>query len=152
MVHVHWDGTDIAMPAGDFIMLNYRFLPLLLLYSALSQAGVGSSSATTSNVHVALQDQKIEAQLIVNNFLQQLDEGEISLFGAALSRDMLSPVKVSREYQFDNDNTTIMIYSRLTQPMPMPEAEQYTVVGISVFMNQWGRIDQIKAHVQGDKP
>ena len=128
-----------------------RFLTVflaLIFYGGFSYAGTSSVTSGAQNIKTSNYNKKVEARMIVSDFLERVDGGEISLFGEPLSRDMLDPVKVAHEYEIASDGMIIMIYSQLTQPLPMPQADQYSVVGISVFLDPLGEINQIKAHVK----
>lgn len=126
-------------------MKTLTFVLFSLLFCSSSFAAMQTASLRSPEGNYA---KKVESREIISNFMQAVDDGEISVFGEILSRDMIVPIRISHEYEISKNKVSIQIYSKLAEPIVVPENNQFSIMAISVFINPHGEIDLIKAHVK----
>lgn len=93
------------------------------------------------------EQQKISSHLLVNLFLDKLDQNELVLFEQAVSRNDLKPHQVSFVYNIIDDSLIIRLCFKLQKKILVPKFENYSVGEIVVETDKDGNVMQIKSHV-----
>lgn len=95
-----------------------------------------------------VENQRIESRMIMNLFLDSVDEGKVKIFDKILTRENLQPVSVSHKYQLLEDKLVIHIECKLVPPMPLPNMPQYKVDVLTVETDEFGNIIQLVSRVR----
>ena len=91
--------------------------------------------------------QKINSHLIVNFFLDNVDQGKIDIFGHVLKRSDIEQKHVAYIHSLVDDSVEVSIHLKMTIKIPVPNFEQYYVNAISVDIDEHGKINKIRTHV-----
>ena len=83
---------------------------------------------------------------VFNIFLLAVDRGQLQLFEASLSRDMVMPVRVEYVYTAELPYPMVKVYSELKKPMPIPSMPEASIIGVSGVMDLSGNIIETTAH------
>ena len=83
---------------------------------------------------------------VVRQYLQAVDRGEPAVFGPALDRTMIVPVRVEYVYALSSRTTRIQVYSNLKQPLTVPGQTGCQILGVNAVMEE-GHITEIESHV-----
>ena len=86
----------------------------------------------------------------LTRFLNAVDRGELTIYGQVIDQSMLQPRHVDYEYRFDTMTMSVKIYAKLMHPISVPELEQMRIIGVSVFLNLEGEIENVLVHVEAD--
>ena len=119
----------------------------ILLPTLALALNLGFSPVASAKSQDFVGQQKLTSHLIVNMFLQHLDNSDLSLLGQSINSDNLLPQRVSFNYQIQNDKLNVDIYNVLVSPLPVPEQADLFISGITVTVDDNGVIEDVKAHV-----
>lgn len=119
---------------GRYIFLVY-FLASLVSVSLVSQAGAEEVAGFCG--------QKMLSHLMVDMFLQKVDQGEVFVFEHKLSRADLQPCKVAYIHDTADDSLSIHLYFKLKKKILFPDSEDLYVKGITVMTDEDGTITRI---------
>lgn len=114
--------------------------------------GLGSALQPSYAEHMldrqsASENQRIESRILVNLFLDSVDEGQLELFGQTLTRADLKPVSVSHKYLLEEDKLIVNIECDLLKPVPVPQMPELTVQSLTVVTDDYGNIIQLISRI-----
>ena len=95
-----------------------------------------------------LDQQKINSHLIANMFMENVDEGRISIFGHVLKRAELEQQNVAYIHNFKDNSVSICIRIKIKERFSVPNFENYYVEAISVDVDEGGKIEQVRSHIK----
>ena len=95
-----------------------------------------------------LDQQKINSHLIANMFMENVDQGRISIFGHVLKRAELEQQNVAYIHNFKDNSVSICIRIKIKERFPVPNFENYYVEAISVDVDEVGKIEQVRSHIK----
>jgi hypothetical protein len=134
--------TREASPVcGEAVFFLFNCATALLLFLASSTAIVKAESTDL------FEQQKLTSHLLINLFLDKLDEDEIVIFEHALSRLDLKPQNVAYVHKLDDDSFLVRLCFKLQKKILVPKFEQFYVDGITVETDQNGGIIKVTTHV-----
>lgn len=86
---------------------------------------------------------------VVHIFMEAVKRGELIVFDYVLTPDMIVPEQVDYSYRLDTPATPVInVYSRLANPLVLPEAGGFDIHGVSAMLDTAGHIIETRAHVQ----
>ena len=88
-----------------------------------------------------------EPHEVVDIFLKAVSRGELIVFDRKLDKSMITPVRVEHVYDINSAVSSVIVYSELKQPMPVPIEENCSVRGVSATLDAGGHIIEVKAHI-----
>lgn len=88
-----------------------------------------------------------EPHEVVDIFLKAVSRGELIVFDRKLDKSMITPVRVEHVYDINSAISSVIVYSELMQPMPVPIQENCSVRGVSATLDAGGHIIEVKAHI-----
>jgi len=83
---------------------------------------------------------------IVDDFTRAVDRGELLIYRRPLERSAIIPVRVEYVYDLRTLLPTIKVYSRLRQPIPVPDDPDYEIREVSALLSD-GAITETEIHV-----
>lgn len=87
---------------------------------------------------------------VVNIYLKAVSRGELIVFDQKLDESMITPVRVEHVYDINSAISSVIVYSELKQPIPVPIQENCSVRGVSATLDSDGHIIEIKVHIWSD--
>ena len=116
---------------------------IILLYLLASLAFVSSIPKAKSEEVDVFCDQKMLSHLMVDMFLEKVDQGEVLVFEQKLSRSDLQPCKVAYIHDTSDNSFTIHLYFKLNKEILMPGKKDLYIDGITVITDENGSITRI---------
>ena len=95
-----------------------------------------------------LDQQKINSHLIADIFMNNVDQGRISIFGHVLQRAELEQHNVAYIHDLKDDSVSICIRFKVKEKLPVPNFENYYVEAISVDVDTDGKVEQVRSHIK----
>ena len=87
---------------------------------------------------------------VVNIYLKAVSRGELIVFDQKLDKSMITPIRVEHVYDINSATSSVIVYSELKQPIPVPIQENCSVRGVSATLDTDGHIIEVKAHIWTD--
>lgn len=87
---------------------------------------------------------------VVDIYLKAVNRGELIVFDRKLDESMIAPVRVEHVYDINSAISSVIVYSELKQPMPVPIQENCSVRGVSATLDTDGHIIEVKVHIWTD--
>lgn len=122
---------------------NIFFLPVLLVLLLFIMWDKDSKADSS----VLYEQQKMASHLLVNMFLEKVDQGELSIFDHTLQRTDLTPHHVAFIHTLADDEMKAQLCFMLTRRIVIPDFEDFYVEKITVDMDKDGNITEISTHV-----
>lgn len=91
-----------------------------------------------------------EPHEVVDIYLKAVRRGELIVFDQKLDESMITPVRVEHVYDINSAISSVIVYSELKQPIPVPIQENCSVRGVSATLDAEGHIIEVKAHIWSD--
>ena len=91
--------------------------------------------------------QKITSHMLINLFMEKLDQNELLIFKHTLKRSDLQSHQVSYVHNIVDDSLIVRLCFKLRKIIRVPEFEEFYVDKITVETDKDGNIIQIKTHV-----
>lgn len=91
--------------------------------------------------------QKLTSHLLINIFLEKLDDNRLLLFHHSISRTDLNSHEVSYVHNIADDSIQARLHFKLKKEKPLPGFEDYFIEGIVVEMDKDGKILEVSTHV-----
>ena len=83
------------------------------------------------------------SHLMVDIFLEKVDQGEVLVLERKLSRSDLQPCKVAYIHDTSDNSFTIHIYFKLKKKILLPGSKDLFIDGITVITDEKGSITRI---------
>ena len=93
-------------------------------------------------------NQRLESRLIVNLFQDLVDKGAIQVYEQTLSSEDLIPLSVAHNYILAQDELVIHIFSKLREPVGIPQQPSMEVHAITVVLDMEGKLHSILYHAR----
>ncbi len=139
------------MPFYDkafFIKMKNKLLVLtisfLIYFSALSVISIPMVKAGEIDL---FEQQKLTSHLLINLFLEKVDQGELVIFEHILKRPDLKSHQVSYVHNIIDDSLLVRLCFKLQKQILVPKFENFYVDRITVETDRNGKIMQIATHV-----
>lgn len=116
----------------------------LIIFSAVINISISTVKAEEVDV---FEQQKLTSHLLINLFLEKLDQNELLIFNHVLNRHDLQAHQVSYVHNIVDDSLLVRLCFKLQKVILVPEFEEFYVNGITVETDKDGNIVQIKTHV-----
>jgi hypothetical protein len=97
--------------------------------------------------HAPIKPDFSEPHEVIGIYLKAVDRGELIVLDRKLKRTMLIPIRVEYVYELDSAIPRIKVYSKLKQPIPVPEQGTCKIKGVSAILDHNGRIIETEAHI-----
>lgn len=94
-----------------------------------------------------LEQQKITSHMLINLFMEKLDQNELLVFKHALKRSDLQAHQVSYVHNIADNSLIVRLCFNLQKIILVPKFEEFYVDMITVETDKDGSIIQIKTHV-----
>ena len=91
-----------------------------------------------------------EPHEVVDVYLKAVSRGELIVFDRKLDKSMITPVRVEHVYDINSAISSVIVYSELKQPIPVPIQENCSVRGVSATLDTDGHIIEVKVHIWSD--
>ena len=91
--------------------------------------------------------QKLTSHLLINLFLEKVDQSELVIFEKTLKRSDLQPHQVSYVYNIADNSLVVRLCFKLKKQILVPNFENFYVDRITVETDNNGKIMQIATHV-----
>ena len=132
----------------------YTKPPIFLIVYLITISVVSSTTLPTvkaGEVEI-FEQQKVTSHLLINLFMEKLDQDELIIFKQVLKRSDLKAHQVSFVHNIADDSFLVHLCFKLKKVVLVPEFEEFYVNGITVETDKDGNIIQIKTQVsQMDK-
>lgn len=99
---------------------------------------------------VPIKSNFFEPYEVVDIYLNAVSRGELIVFDRKLDKSMITPVRVEYIYEINSAISSVIVYSELKQPIPVPIQENCSVRGVSATLDTDGHIIEVKAHIWTD--
>lgn len=126
--------------------MNRQKYLIISILTVLVMVGVWTGANKAENINL-FEQQKIVSHMLVNMFLQKIDEEELTVFNHVVKKSDLVPHHVSYVHDLTNDELKAELCFVLTKEILVPEFEGYFVERIVVEMDKDGSIVGISTHV-----
>lgn len=93
------------------------------------------------------EQQKVTSHLLINLFMEKLDQDELIIFKQVLKRSDLKARQVSYVHNIADDSLLVHLCFKLNKVILVPEFEEFYVNSITVETDKDGNIVQIKTQV-----
>ena len=120
--------------------LTMRIILLYLLASLSSVSSIPKAKAEEVDVFC---EEKMLSHLMIDMFLEKVDQGEVLVFERKLSRSDLQPCKVAYIHDTSDGSFTIHLYFKLKKKILMPGSKDLYIGGITVITDENGTITRI---------
>ena len=126
-----------------------RNLSLILIvgFSLCGTAPTETLVPTAKAEEIQLFKQKITSHLLINLFLEKVDQGDLVIFEHPLNRSDLQSHNVSYIHNINDDTLSVNLSFKLKNKIPLPKISGYYVDEITVGIDKHGNIVDIKSHV-----
>lgn len=121
---------------------------LVLLTGFIVVLSVNSSVFAQQDSFDFLDQQRLNSNLIVNLFLENVNRGEIDIFGHVLTESDLEKRHVSYIHNLKDSSISVSIHFKLKIKINVPKFEMYYVDAVSVDLYESGEIKKIRTHVK----
>lgn len=125
-------------------------LPGVLLAALLTCAPVQAATGAAVSVPRHLIDPGVpkidDPDTLVQQYLDAVDHGELTVFGTRLERTMLVPVRVEYVYDLASRTMLIKVHAHLKTPLPVPGRSDCRILSVSATLED-GSIAEIESHV-----
>ena len=91
-----------------------------------------------------------EPHEVVDIYLKAVSRGELIVFDQKLDESMITPVRLEHVYDINSAISSVIVYSELKQPIPVPIQENCSVRGVSATLDADGHIIEVKVHIWSD--
>ena len=116
---------------------------ITLLYLLASMAVAPIIPTVMAEEAVIFDQHKIFSHLMVNMFLEKVDQGELIIYGQIISRSDLQSTKVAYIHDTNDHSNSIQLYFDLKREILIPDNESFYIGGITVEADQSGTIISI---------
>lgn len=116
----------------------------LIIFSAVFNISISTVKAEEVEV---FEQQKLTSHLLVNLFLEKLDQNELLIFNHALKRHDLQAHQVSYVHNIVDDSLLVRLCFKLQKVILVPDFKEFYVDGITVETDKDGNIIQVKTNV-----
>lgn len=121
-------------------------IALVFLLANLGFVGAVFSEIRGEGIGI-LEQQKLTSHLLINLFLEKLDEDELRIFGHVIRKPDLDSHQVSYVYNVADDSLLVRLCFRLKKKILLPNFNDFFVDVITVEMDKDGEILEITTHV-----
>lgn len=129
------------MQLGEIIAFIFLSLVIQSVYSSVYNSPGDLKQNGLSEVEF------IQPKKIMLNYYKAVDSGKLIVFGIQLEKTMLIPVHVDYIYQINDQVPRIKVYSRLKNPMRIPEQGNNFFTGVCAVLDMFGEIVETEAHI-----
>ena len=97
--------------------------------------------------HAPIKPEFSEHHEVIRTYFKAVSRGELIVLERKLEKSMLIPIRVEYVYELDSAIPRIKVYSKLKQPIPVPEQGTCKIKGVSSILDNNGRIIETEAHI-----
>jgi hypothetical protein len=119
--------------------LSFLLVFSLLFFHSMATAETGDADF--------FEQQKISSHLLVNLFLEKLDQSGLVIFKQTISRADLKAHQVSYVHTIADDSLFVRLCFKLKRTILVPNFENYYVDGLTIETDTKGNIIQIKTNI-----
>jgi len=124
---------------------SYVFtITFLIFFSILF---VISTSTIEAEEIESFEQQKLTSHLLINLFLEKVDQGELVIFEYILKKPDLKSHQVSYVHNINDDSLLVRLCFKLQKQILVPKFENFYVDRITVELDKNGEIIEIATHV-----
>lgn len=116
----------------------------LISCAVLFDASTSIAKAEETDV---FEQQKLTSHLLINLFLEKLDQGGLIVFDHILNRPDLQAHQVAYVHNIVDDSLLVRLCFKLQKKILVPNFEDFYVDGITIETDKKGNIMQVKTHV-----
>ena len=128
--------------------MNRKPLNLIICFLTAFSVFINVSIPTVKAEEVDLyEQQKLTSHLLINLFLEKLDQDELVIFEHVISRADLQPRQVSYVQNMVDDTISVHLCFNLQKTILVPKFEHFYVDRITVETDKDGAIIQVRTHV-----
>lgn len=128
--------------------MNRKPLNLIICFLTAFSVFINVSIPTVKAEEVDLyEQQKLTSHLLINLFLEKLDQDELVIFEHVISRADLQPRQVSYVQNMVDDTISVHLCFNLQKTILVPKFEHFYVDKITVETDKDGAIIQVRTHV-----
>ena len=128
--------------------MNKKSLIFIISYLITCSVFFETSISTVKAEAVNLfEQQKLTSHLLINLFLEKLDQGGLVVFKQTISRSDLQPHQVSYVHNIADDSLLVRLCFNLQRKILVPKFEHFFVAGITVETDKDGNIIKIMTRV-----
>lgn len=135
----------------EYKLKRFIFSVFLVLFSESMPLNV----AADENRDI-YEQQKLTSHLLINLFMEQIEEDGLTIFGNALGKSDLHSHHVAYIHNTANDTLQVQLCFTLAKQILVPDFDSFFVEKITVEMDKNGNIIEILTHVsqveQGQSP
>ena len=140
-------GIPIAYQ-GLFIRMKNKScvftITFLIFFSTLF---VISTSTIEAGEMESFEQQKLTSHLLINLFMEKVDQGELVIFEYILKKTDLKSHQVSYVHNINDNSLLVRLCFKLQKQILVPKFENFYVDRITVETDKNGKIMQIATHV-----
>jgi hypothetical protein len=123
-----------------------RYL-LLLVSVIIMNGGKNTFAHISEQPHAPIKPEFSEHHEVIRTYFKAVSRGELIVLERKLEKSMLIPIRVEYVYELDSAIPRIKVYSKLKQPIPVPEQGTCKIKGVSSILDNNGRIIETEAHI-----
>ena len=128
--------------------MNKKSLNLTICFLTAFSVFINVSIPTVKAEEVGLfEQQKLTSHLLINLFLEKLDQDELVIFEQVIRRTDLQPRHVSYVQNMVDDTISVHLCFNLQKTILVPKFEHFYVDRITVETDKNGAIIQVRTHV-----
>ena len=116
----------------------------LITISVVSSTTLPTVKAGEVEIH---EQQKVTSHLLINLFMEKIDQDELIIFKQVLKRSDLKAHQVSYVHNIADDSLLVTLCFQVKKVILVPEFEEFYVNGITVETDKDGNIIQTKIQV-----
>ena len=139
------------MPSYDkafFIRMKNKspvfIISFLIIFSALF---IISTTEVEAEERGLFEQQKLTSHLLINLFLEKVDQSELVIFEKTLKRSDLQSHQVSYVYNIADNSLVVRLCFKLKKQIMVPDFKNFYVDRITAETDKNGKIIQIATHV-----
>ena len=130
------------------MLMNKKSLNLTICFLTAISVFIYIATPTVKAEEVELYErQKLTSHLLVNLFLEKLDQNEMVIFEQAIGRTDLQPRQVAYVQNMVDDTISVHLCFNLQKTILVPKFEHFYVDRITVETDKNGDIIQVRTHV-----
>lgn len=128
--------------------MNKKSLILVIGFLIIFPTILATAIPTVKAEEVEIfEQQKLTSHLLINLFLEKLDQDKLIIFNHVLNRSDLLAHQVSYVHNIIDDSLLAHLCFKVQKVILVPEFEEFYVNGITVETDKDGNIIQIKTQV-----
>ena len=121
----------------------FIFIILIVFFASLEI----SLPTAEAEVTELFEQQKLTSHLLINLFLENIDQNELVIFKQIITRSDLQPHQVSYVHNISDDSLLVRLCFNLKKKIKIPRIENAYVDRITVEIDKNGNIIQVITHV-----